>query len=340
MNVEKKRIDWIDLAKGYGTVLVIMGHLSGDVKPLQNFIYCFHIPLFFFLSGYVFSYRGKFPEFFLKKVKALVIPYFILAIPVFLALVTTNTIYNGFSTSYAFWTFVGFFIQRRQGAIWFMTCLFFLNLLFYSLVRLCRDRLVFIGFFSVLLGILGLIYYQLGGPALPWNVDVCLTASPFFGGGYVIKSLLKDKKFSVSPVFTIPIGIALFFAVLFLGRYSYDHYGTVLEMYMCRYANPLITYAAAFSGIGLTVIAARLVTVRPVRFVGRNSLIYYAWHQDIMIPIVWAIERALHLPDRDSWNLLFKGAFHLGETVFILAVLSVAVLLVSRTPLKKYLTNM
>jgi uncharacterized membrane protein YcfT len=39
------RIDWIDIAKGYGILLVILGHL--DVGKIGTWIYTFHMPLFF-----------------------------------------------------------------------------------------------------------------------------------------------------------------------------------------------------------------------------------------------------------------------------------------------------
>ena len=48
-----KRISWIDMAKGYGTILVIFAHIH--YGGLRTWIYTFHMPLFFFLSGYVFK---------------------------------------------------------------------------------------------------------------------------------------------------------------------------------------------------------------------------------------------------------------------------------------------
>ena len=44
------RIGWIDTAKGIGLLCVILGHLS--IPYLDMWIYFFHMPLFFFLSGF------------------------------------------------------------------------------------------------------------------------------------------------------------------------------------------------------------------------------------------------------------------------------------------------
>lgn len=47
------RIEWIDVAKGIGIILVIMGHTFQ--LDLVSPIYAFHMPLFFFLSGLLFN---------------------------------------------------------------------------------------------------------------------------------------------------------------------------------------------------------------------------------------------------------------------------------------------
>ena len=74
------RIDWIDTAKGYGMLCVIIGHLG--TPGISAFVYTFHMPLFFFLSGFLFHHQKKIVPFILRKTKSLVIPYFCLAIPV------------------------------------------------------------------------------------------------------------------------------------------------------------------------------------------------------------------------------------------------------------------
>jgi uncharacterized membrane protein YcfT len=45
-----ERIAWIDVARGIGILLVVLGHLESGLS--NRVIYAFHIP-FFFLSGYV-----------------------------------------------------------------------------------------------------------------------------------------------------------------------------------------------------------------------------------------------------------------------------------------------
>ena len=52
-NIKPKRVEWVDIAKGYGILLVIIGHLPIP-WIISRSLYSFHLPLFFFLSGYFF----------------------------------------------------------------------------------------------------------------------------------------------------------------------------------------------------------------------------------------------------------------------------------------------
>ena len=61
---QKKRITYLDMAKGVGIILMIAGHLIGSLQAIDNkpyfssvyqFIASFHMPLFFLISGYFLS---------------------------------------------------------------------------------------------------------------------------------------------------------------------------------------------------------------------------------------------------------------------------------------------
>ena len=71
-----KRILWIDYAKSICIYLVLLGHAHAS-QPVTDFIYTFHMPLFFFLSGCLFSFEKhpNFKEFAIKRFKGLMVPY-------------------------------------------------------------------------------------------------------------------------------------------------------------------------------------------------------------------------------------------------------------------------
>ena len=81
-----KRMEYIDMMKGFAMILVILGHIWYIPQPLKICIYFFHIPLFFFLSGFTFSIKKytSFKPFFMKKFKTIMLPYFLLNTGVFM----------------------------------------------------------------------------------------------------------------------------------------------------------------------------------------------------------------------------------------------------------------
>lgn len=46
-----RRSTFIDIAKGIGIILVVLGHLDTNGQISREVIYSFHMPLFFLLSG-------------------------------------------------------------------------------------------------------------------------------------------------------------------------------------------------------------------------------------------------------------------------------------------------
>lgn len=63
-----------DIMKGFGILLVIAGHWGGVNKYLFNFIFSFHMPLFFILAGYFYKPKDTSDSLF-KDFKRLIIPY-------------------------------------------------------------------------------------------------------------------------------------------------------------------------------------------------------------------------------------------------------------------------
>ena len=73
------RLDFIDIAKGLGIIFVILGHSASIPLVLGRCVYSFHMPLFFILSGYCFTYRPEqgYGRFLAKNAKALLLPYLV-----------------------------------------------------------------------------------------------------------------------------------------------------------------------------------------------------------------------------------------------------------------------
>ena len=67
----KQRLEYIDIIKGIGIFLVVLGHVTTN-QNAYHFIYAFHMPLFFIIEGMFLHDK---PGFIRKQAKSLLLPY-------------------------------------------------------------------------------------------------------------------------------------------------------------------------------------------------------------------------------------------------------------------------
>ncbi len=82
---EKKRILWLDAARGIAVLLVVLGHLFEESPvyrfafPAHHVVYSFHMALFFILSGLTFADREtRFFRFVARRARTILLPYVVL----------------------------------------------------------------------------------------------------------------------------------------------------------------------------------------------------------------------------------------------------------------------
>lgn len=167
-----KRLDFIDIAKGIGIFLVVLGHsLVPQIREsvpaakfLWIFIYNFHMPLFFFLSGWLFErglpkYTSK-GRFILNKFKFLMVPYFVFSILTYVLVFALSQIapFAGVLRSSGYYA-VGFkeaapqilaYSNHMDQHLWFAFSLFIvftLNILFPKATKSKAMLLVFLALY-------------------------------------------------------------------------------------------------------------------------------------------------------------------------------------------------
>ena len=79
IKMEEKRLQYIDMVKGFSILLVVLGHILPSDSILMIWIYSFHVPIFFILVGWL-SYKKKYKSIEMKQkinkeVKSLLYPY-------------------------------------------------------------------------------------------------------------------------------------------------------------------------------------------------------------------------------------------------------------------------
>lgn len=209
-----KRIKWIDELKGFGILLVTIGHL----KPyffLEKHIYSFHICLFFFLSGYLFQNKCSqpFKSYFIKKFKTLMIPF------LFWNFLSTIVDIYFFKNNCANSIKRFFMIDGSicwNAPIWFLLTLFLTEISYAYIYRLCPHNKIII-FVSLI------IWLIFGWKPTHLLLNLIPLAILFYGFGHKINSINIEKNKKVEILMTLFLTINILFGVILNIRVSYTH---------------------------------------------------------------------------------------------------------------------
>lgn len=280
------RIKWLDVGKGIGLLLVMLGHLVTYGSPVFNWIFSFHIPLFFFLSGYVSKFKTSNYKFFLKKISInLIVPYFIFVI---IGLILSLLIHSWRPISYNIVLFDVFYAVQPEslhvGQIWFLFCLAVVQMLFLVFLKLhFKKKLVIVGSIFLFAVAAFLIHYfdielWTNGEhyRFPFKIDTAFMGLFFFSLGYYAKlanffsKILSSKKIINALLMLLVLGINIFFG---------PQLNNTVNMGDNTYGNLFYYIIAALSGILFIIFASKLIEGNALLlYMGRNALSIFSSH--------------------------------------------------------------
>lgn len=288
----KKRVQWIDMAKGIGLILVMYGHIQFRPYPFYVWLCSFHMPLFFFLAGITFRVRQeeKFFTFFKKKVKALLIPYMIFASVTWFYRLGVE-IWDYFRKGTAIdWGWLmdkalGILLQVRGSefgiGVWFLPCIFVAFIILFAIVKISKGRKEV----AVLLGsiclVVGFLYSTRIGKELPWSLDAALVAVFFMTIGNVFSEKLMNLernhcvRFNMKNVLIALIAIVG--SLLFSWR-NYDILDRAVGMWSNNYGDFWYFILGVVGGIAITVLFCNACHISFLKQIGENSIFYYGIH--------------------------------------------------------------
>lgn len=313
--IQQHRIDWLDICKGLGIILVVLGHapLPSDIKA---FIYSFHMPLFFFLSGFVFSTKKyyNFFDFFKNRFSRLIIPYFLLSAILTIVYITYEKAINEYPFTVTE-VILGFIYSNSEHLkiavpLWFLTCIFIVSLIFYFISKLKKD--IWILFILFILSIIGFLSNNFIDSRLSWNVDTALTATVFFGIGYLTRKnshiFINKKNIQIVDLTIITFSLTFLFSYLNSRISRIDMLGNT-------YNNYFYFYIAALSGIATCILISILIKKSTVfSFLGKNTITILAFHLNIFILINFTFKLLINnfgfqiqVFDSFWWSIIYTG---------------------------------
>lgn len=290
-----KRLRWVDYAKGIGIFLVVLGHgLRGLVsssilsaspltQAIDQWIYAFHMPLFFLLSGLFVerSLSKPFQQFLKDKLRVIAYPYFVWSLlQSFLQIVVGNSTNNRMAVSDLWKIFYSPILQ-----FWFLYVLFVL-LLAYALLRRFKVPVL-----AILVA--GLLFYYIPVDLGSWGVAymIRLNAPYFLIGAYIGSRPLPD--FTRSPLPRLALTAAIGFLLVSLA--------VVTQLVTQLAMVPLVAIAGVSATIAISVLLDRLNWLQVLVWWGTLSLEIYVSSTifqavvRILLQKVGILNPALHL---------------------------------------------
>lgn len=303
----KKRIHWIDICKAAAIFAIVLGHVLRS-GALQQYVLSFHVPLFFLLSGVVFSSGDKgFFAFVKSKAKAVLIPYGIWAaisciIYAFLGGFVADVLGVNITQGDTFIDTVVSFIYGNESVftmvanlpLWFLPCLFAMWLMMYAPDKYIPDKymIVFAGM-CFAAGGLNVNFLHIYG--LPFNIENAVFMSGFFALGMCIKrsALFFDKE-KFSAVHTI-----LAVVLILLGAVLSQMNGHIAYSWSLYGSYPIFTAAALCGCIGWVLLCRQIPSVSFIEKVGASTLAILVMHK---FPILFFQTIMPFVKDRLSEN--------------------------------------
>ena len=260
-NSTKKRINMYDIAKGIGIILVYLGHVPPNIY-FKRFIYSFHMPLFFIISGMLLNVdKYDMKGFLISRTKSIIIPAI---------------------SFIAFSNVVGFIFSRGYkpglpSIIWFLFVLYFSEILIFSCWKKTKNtqKRIYICVTLMLLAIF-LDYIKF---ILPIALNVIPLAAFFVSFGNLFKEfILKCSKMNV--FFSIIGVVFLLLVSLYIEDYNNLHKGHII---LWGYG----VIVAIIGSLSITNLSKYIDNqnnqiTKILIMLGKNSLIIYGVHLSLI----------------------------------------------------------
>lgn len=337
----KNRLQWLDISKGIGICLVVIGHnkfINQNLREVYDWIFLFHMPLFFFITGVTAGHLPNLTEG-ARRVLRVAWQYLFFSftlLPLTLLLRPEPGIEN-----YALGILYGTGHSIPITPIWFLSSLATTLPVFYLLNWVITRYLkayfetVTALFFSLLILVLGFyIISQAGGPytrnygwgncktnGCLWNTDVTLLAAGFLLLGTWFSKYIQTN---LSKLKTSSLAWYSLFCISFMAAALSN--GANLDINYRRALNADYAIPASIAGIFFIICSSMYLSKNPkaiskfFMICGRSSLIILVLHNSIQYRLVELISRPLQMNEAPTAILGLAMAIGIPIAINLIAV--------------------
>lgn len=319
-----------NIVKGIGIFLVVLGHIN---TPLTDYIYLFHMPFFFFISGFLYNeekYGDNPYSYIASKIKSNWMKYviimwgFICVHNLFVKLQIAEPAAQIYTTHVFFNKLVeaalGLGSEFLAGPLWFVPVSVFTSCILGFVISISRwiekktkNVVLKYVFQFVTVTLSAVLGYNLmvRKYSLSANMHIVFLVLPFSWGGYLLRTVKWDNKKYLHPVIAV-----VFAMVLFLVNFNYK-----LELVLFMNVYPAM-HLVAFFGIYMCIYLAKLMqSLKPFNILfdwsGRASFAIMASHYAIFRLFDWTMSHIFCPEDPITKYLMLPNSFPELKLVYL-----------------------
>lgn len=347
--MNEKRLDYLDMVKGIGITLVVIGHSPGISDRILIWLTSFHMPLFFVVSGILFTYkrseRETFGAYAKRRFCGTIIPFFCFS----LINILVDLARHISAPKTVSWEPVRTDIIQTLSffgvsVLWFLPAFFLGGICLYGIVKRCP---VWLGWVVAAAGVVlpsaGAALVRAYIPAgesifFTWLSQVLImllrafSALVFMLMGRGFYFVLQ--KFHKKAVWEVLLGIGCL-AVNVAAAFA----NIGVDMHYLVLNNVLLYYLGAGSAVfGLLLICRNARPFKLPVFLGQNSMIVMVTHMDcrvMRVSILFAEWVNRLIPGIVMYRISLYAALLAGELLLILLINRFGFFLIGRSrPIK------
>lgn len=279
--MEKQRKAYLDIAKGIGILLVVLGHSGIHSDYLIRAIYSFHMPFFFIVSGYLYSRSESIKDFVLKRVRSLYLPFVVVNIAgtIVYYLVFSETCFADGPIPF-FKEILAVLLSLKHspvmfGPTWFLAALFQVSIVYKVLDSSVRES----KYTDIGLLILFIAFLYIGNHF--YFVDI-INYSFKYAFYYAVGVCLKRREYDFEKEGSLIYSLAWIVGALILEYFL--HAASIQGIPLLVFGNVLVAISISIALIGVCVFIEK-ISFRPIRmisnafsFLGKNTRSILIWH--------------------------------------------------------------
>ena len=294
-----KRFDYIDIMRALGIILVIIGHINyANINSnIKVWVYAFHMPLFFVITGMTLKLGKKFnKDSVIKKIKRIYVPYLLWSL-IYFSLTPRNIIYTLYGSHQA--------LKTGNSSLWFLPCLFLSCLIMEFIFSMIHKINKYKQLYIYLLIPISIFVFALCQKfinlklGLPFGLEIVPIAIIFMVLGYLIHQNINkiEQLNKYSKIFVVIVSIMISLTC-FCNNVDY------VLMAEARFGNLLLFFICSLGGISLIVLFSLWLShfdnlIKEIlKFIGQNTIIIFAVQKPILALCQKILEAiSMNIPD-------------------------------------------